>query len=57
MLGMIMPMVIATIGFSLASIGSNAHMKGFTVIGGILIFVAAMWFFWNVGYNIGYMLA
>jgi len=57
MLGMIFPMIIATIGYFLASTGSNTQIKAFTAIGGILIFVAAIWFLCNAGYNIGYMLA
>ena len=57
MVGMILPMAIAIIGYFLAHIGSSAHMQGFTIIGGILIFVAALWFIYNTGYNIGSMLS
>lgn len=57
MLGMIFPMIIATIGYFLASTGSNTQIKAFTVVGGVLIFIAAIWFLYNAGYNIGYMLA
>lgn len=57
MLGMILPMAIAIIGYFLANIGSNSQITGFTIIGGILIFVAALWFIYSAGYNIGYMLA
>lgn len=56
MLNMIFPMTIAIIGYFLANIGGHAHFRLFTVIGSILIFVAIIWFIWNTGYNIGYML-
>lgn len=55
MLNMIFPMIIASIGYFLASIGSNAQIQVFTITGGILIFAAALWFLYNAGYNIGYM--
>ncbi len=57
MLGMIFPMFIAIIGYFLPNIGSSAQIRIFSIIGGILIFVAALWFIYNAGYNIGYMLA
>ena len=57
MLDMIFPMIIATIGYFLADLGSNTKIRLFTIIGVILIFVAALWFIWSTGYNIGYMLA
>ena len=57
MLGMIFPMIIAIIGYFLANIGSSAQIRLFSIIGVILIFVAALWFIYNTGYNIGYMLA
>ena len=57
MLNMIFPMIIATIGYFLADLGSNTKIRLFTIIGVILIFVAALWFIWSTGYNIGYMLA
>ena len=56
MLGMVLPMIIATIGYFLASTGSNAQIKALTFIGGFLIFVALIWFLYSTGYNIGYML-
>ena len=57
MLNMRFPMVVATIGYFLASTGSNAKIKALTVIGGILIFVAVIWFIYNTFFNIGSMLA
>ncbi len=57
MLGMIFPMILATIGYSLTNIGSSSQIKAYTVVGGILIFIAILWFIFNASYNIGYMLA
>lgn len=56
MLNMILPMVIATIGYFLAHLGSDSNIKFFTVIGGILIFVAVMWLIYNTSFNLAYML-
>lgn len=57
MLGMILPITIAAIGYFLTNIGSNSQIKGFSILGGILIFAAAIWLIYNASYNIGYMLA
>lgn len=57
MLGTILPIIIAAIGYFLTNIGSNSQIKGFSILGGILIFAAAIWLIYNASYNIGYMLA
>ena len=54
MLNMIIPMAIVTIGYFLARFGSDTNIRLFTIIGVILIIVAFLWFFYNLGYNIGY---
>jgi len=56
MLKMILPAIIACVGYFLITIGKIAEIKALKIIGGIFIYIAAIWLISTAFYNIGYMM-